>query len=948
MRVVSTTAALVAVSALAGCTSSKIEGRFTDKVTTVVSPVSIQAGEMADATCTIWSTFGDALPGRVELDVVPFDGLVRQDEAPEGATARFMGVKVGTYAMHCRAPELGLFDAVGATLEVRHGPPAKITTILEEDTIPLGQKTRASCVVEDAWGNLIGMETTVTAEEGVAVSGVSLTGEAVGDFEVRCEATDPEAAPDAEIIPATLTVEYGEPASVELVAKPAWKVYSVMDEVTLSWIVKDEYGNEIPDVPGSIEKPQGLVYIVDAAKHRYSLEAEGAWTFWVTLDPPWDHLKDDLTLYVDESGPDIVITWPERGATLQGEGEPIHIEGQVSDALGAVDWLTIGGEEVEIAEDGTFETDMEVAWGVNVIFAEAADEFGNVGKLTPTFQYSSDYTPFVDESAQGVKEDDAIAVLLGQDFFDDGVHDYTEVDDIATLLEMFLAGFIDLDAILPTGPLFEQVLPLPGFTLPIPGVGDVTIETEALLTVQIAEESGLGPLWVGIDSRPGGIDTSITFGTESEPGFGILLEIIFEAPISTTIEVLGFPVEVTGMASATATSAVTIDELGFLVDLDIHKDVGSPIDIHIGTFELLMDNFSIDPLEDIVVAISVDIPFLGSTELFSLNLSDFFDIGALLDGLLDPLTNSIAPMINGFIEPLVQTFVSDILAGIFDFLEFDTSFPIPDLLGGGGEPTNLDIYTNLDSVVFDDPGGHLALGLGTWSDKGTDREPLGAIQRDGCLIGSEESLNYGWEHSIGFALKTDAVNALLFSVWWSGFLDGGLDLGALTGGGGGGLPVDGLELDLYWLLPPILNDCSKLAGFEIEIGDLYAKIDGNALGVPIDGEIYVDLGLVINFEAQEDGLYITIGQLKYMDVEVISVADVPVLGDFIDVEDLLENQLGGLLEGFIVGESFGPIEIPAFDLAGLVPGAPPEASFQIGGFDISTQLGYVIAAGDLQ
>ena len=63
-----------------------------------------------------------------------------------------------------------------------------------------------------------------------------------------------------------------------------------------------------------------------------------------------------------------------------------------------------------------------------------------------------------------------------------------------------------------------------------------------------------------------------------------------------------------------------------------------------------------------------------------------------------------------------------------------------------------------------------------WSQKDIQRDPLGAIRRDGCLSGMADEFTYGWDHSIGLALKTDAVNALIFSIWWSGFLNGPLDL----------------------------------------------------------------------------------------------------------------------------------------------------------------------------
>ena len=154
----------------------------------------------------------------------------------------------------------------------------------------------------------------------------------------------------------------------------------------------------------------------------------------------------------------------------------------------------------------------------------------------------------------------------------------------------------------------------------------------------------------------------------------------------------------------------------------------------------------------------------------------------IMDAILDPLTEQLLPQLIDAFEPILESFAGEVLAGLFDQFAVDTTIDIPDLLGiKNGEPASVDFYTRLSSILFTEDGGQMGLGVGVYSDKGVDRDPLGVIQRDGCLVDLPEGFTYDWESSLGFALKTDTINGFIFAMWWSGYINGDFDMSGLLG-----------------------------------------------------------------------------------------------------------------------------------------------------------------------
>ncbi len=696
--------------------------------------------------------------------------------------------------------------------------------------------------------------------------------------------------------------------------------------------------------------------MINEEEQKIRFNEEGVFAFKAQLAHPHDSLMDARDLIVDVSGPEIVLPWPERGQTIQGDGSPIQLTGSLQDPTGEIVLFEINDEPVSVDANGEFAFEITPDWGVNVLKAVARDEYGNITKYSPAYAYSSDYVSFVEQDAKGVVEDDGLEVLLGQKFLDDGDHDPAHPNDLATILEIVLSN-LDIPALVnQTGPvevevpLYEQELDLFLIKLDLSG--------KMVITVTVLEETDVGTTRVALDTRDGGIASTISMGISEEealamgvdPSAALQVNLLVNIDIPLTLEykpIIGQGDSWQLFGATEVPTALHADKIVITSDVDIEKVPVQPMEMAIQNFDMTLENLELDPIQDMEISFgTVNLPLIGN-QSFTFSLGELVPINEIMDAILDPLTQQLLPVLIDAIEPLLESFAGEVLAGIFDQFEVNTPIDIPDFLGiKGGDTATLDFYTKLSSLIFTEDGGQMGLGVGVYAEKGIDRDPLGSIQRDGCLVGLSEDFSYDWEASLGFALKTDTVNGFLYAIWWSGYINGNFDMTSLLGGGDLPIPLENINLDVELLLPPVLNDCSTKDGIlEVETGDVLVHMTADMLGAPVDATFYADASAAIFFGASEEGITATLGEFKYLEIEVMEFSSG--LDGILDIEDLLENQLGVLLGSLVVGQTFGPIEIPPIELGGLVPGLPEDAALQMVNTSISKEEGYVIVSGDL-
>jgi hypothetical protein len=820
---------------------------------------------------------------------------------------------------------LGAFLFVGCGSSGTGDGGLSVTASVSPTEVGVDQPAQVACAVFDAEGNPVDTPTHVTAAEGVTVEEHSVQSSTVGSHEISCHATDhPGAAPGTT----TLVVSTVAAVSVELRVLPVKEVYEIGDLVTFSWVGLNAEGTEVPDLPGSLSIPGGgAMTIEDQASHKYSLTAEGVWTVSVTLDAPLSGLTDDLTLTVDGTPPVITITHPERGSTLQGSGEAFKVTGFVSEEIGTISSFLVNDVEVSLTADGSFSTLMTPEWGLNVIMVEAVDSNGNKGKISPSFQYSSGYASFIDEDAKGLTIDDGLQIRLAQSFLDDGDHDPTKIDDMATLLEVILTN-MDVET------LINSALSGLAGTQPLANISGFSANLD--YTIQVIPPTDVGTTFVTLQCVEGGIEVTVVIGEDGAPGLDLTLQI--PATISVDAPFVG----TIGTSTLAIDTGLTINKMVFsgLILLDMPQ--GGSLTADLENLDLELVDVQLDPIEDITVEMSLTPPFVAPIT-WTGNLSQLIDLNTLTDALLDPVLASATDAFITAIEPLLDDFAGDIMGIVTDIAEINVPVDIPSFLNPNSPDITLDIYTNLTFLHFTGLGAEIGMSFGTYTAKNVDRTPLGSIRREGCLIDAPELFNYDWAHELGVAIKTDSLNALLFSFWRSGALNGPIDLSSL--GDSSPIPVAGLDIATEFYLAPILYECGEADGAVIQIGDLRLDLVGTLLGLNLDAVAFLDISLNAIFETKPDGFYITIGEVDDFDMEVEEMVE----GTGSDaVKELLEEHLAGLIGNLLVGQSFGPIELPSVDLSESITGLPAGSVLQFQDLTVSQSSGFVLIEGELE
>lgn len=942
------------------------EGVAYEGLHTIVDPASITPGGSAAIICTVDKGSKKLKPEDFTARVEAVSGLVG-DVAVSGVNPamRVGGTQAGTYKVRCEIPKLEAVDTVGATLTITPGSVVKTRPIFGQNPLQAGAFTTAQCVGVDQWNNEVTLhEPSWDLPAGLDMDNGQVSSVVAGDYVVTCGVGDTQREPVTLVVTPTL------PMRVELTADPERIGYLPGTTVALKWTVYDRYENVLPDVAGTLNVPtQPRLTVVDDVAHRYKLEEEGIYHFSVVLDAPLEGMSDDLDLLVDATEPVVIVDYPPRGATIRDTdngGGPVVVRGSVIDA-GGIDTLSIEGEEVPLT-NGRFEWPLESEWGLNVLEIIAVDRAGNVGEASPSYAYSDGWLPFEDESARSLQHRDGLVVLLGQNFFDDGVHNHQLIDDVATLIEVLL-GDIDiqspisdaLSSVNQSIPLVNQTMQVDLFDgqwLELTLVGDLT------LTLAAADTTDIGPTSVIIDSREGGLDFDMVIGTDAQPAVAIDLyfsaKLEFDVLANTCNDFFCVPLT-SGQAYAEAlvTSHLAMGDFDVFMATDIDKRYGQPMHLEITDLTTVVGNFDLQPIQDVTLTLSITgISGLVNTQ-YQFRLSDFIDLGALFSSVLNPIADTAGQVLPQLLNPVIQQLMGPVLSGIFDLLVLDIMLPIPSFFGG--DPIELGFSTELSTVDFEDDGGTVGLATGLHTEKGIDLEslgdegdlhelePEGAILRGDCLGVSTDDLQWGWDPSVGIGVRTDVINAAFYAAWWSGGLNAPLDVEDLAGGA---LPIniENLIIDMEWLLPPIVDDCSK-SGIQAQIGDLFLVLNGDLLGTSIEVGLYVDLVLDVEFVSNDGsdgspkGLSLRFGAIAESAVEIAYLDDGG-LGDTLDLKTLIES-LPNLLSGFITGREFGPFALPSMDLAETVPGLPPGTTIGIGGLRLESQAGYAVIGGDL-
>jgi hypothetical protein len=113
---------------------------------------------------------------------------------------------------------------------------------------------------------------------------------------------------------------------------------------------------------------------------------------WFTVTAIVDGVADNVGPFlIDSTGPDLVIDPPERGAFEQIG--PFMVGGSVFDTWSSIQSLTINGDSVSVAGDGSFSHEVDWDFGINLLDTIVTDSDGNITSDTRSVM-AGDYLPY--------------------------------------------------------------------------------------------------------------------------------------------------------------------------------------------------------------------------------------------------------------------------------------------------------------------------------------------------------------------------------------------------------------------------------------------------------------------------------------------------------------------------------------------------------------------------
>lgn len=909
-------------------------------VDTLVAPTPIAAGDVATVTCIAKSVSGQSVEVPMDFDLSPADAGVIEGMAIEGR-------KVGTHTVACRLRDFGeMSDTSPATLTVVPGDIVRTEATLDAASYTAGELTTLQCRAFDQWDNPVAsadMHARVEPTTGVKVNDYSLTMQTVGSYEAFCDLDKDQ---PVEQTGASFVVVGAGAAGLSILVEPDQPAYAPADEVKITWTVVDVFGNDLGAAQGVLTAPSSGV--TDLGGGKFRLDAEGIHTFRVdtTTEPP---LSAERPLIVDARGPTLVITKPPRGSTFDGDGI-VKVEGYVHDDTTSIGQLTVGGKVLTVAPDGTFATTVDSVAALNLLTAKATDGAGNLSETSVAWYYSTGWQPYENTTIDDVIQPGALELFMGQAVIDDGVHDFNDINDFATLIELVLtqADITELAGALLPPLVLEDIISLPLFSVPVPFTSDdidFYLTGDLIVTLGI-DEFQVGDTEIKLDSRNGGIDLEGSF--QPAPGFsGIAMGIslTLELPITLTANVPNIgPIQATINPSAYSITYATADSFSFFTSYDISKASGQPLQVTGNALQLQLDGLTIAPFQNALLDLGT-VKILGQTvDLPEIPLDQVIGpIGDLIGDLVGPLTEFLIDVVSPILEPLLAGVAAEVLKAVLESVEIADTLPIPGLLGGdGGE---LQLSVGLDTVSFTEAGGFLGLDGGVWAEKAVEPSPLGLMLRDQCLGQEPGSFSFSAQHPMGIALKFDFLNALFHGLWWNGLLNIDADKAALLELAPDIVGYGVNALSLAPTLPPVLTDCNGKSLLKLQMGDALIGLDVEFLGLVIQAKVYTTIEADIKIVASGSELGLQVNGLTLLHFDAVEVNEAW-QGKETELEGILKGVLESQLEGLLT-DALQSIPLPAFDLSGILPGVPEGTTMQFGEAESFKQSGYISIEGTL-
>ncbi len=418
-------------------------------VETAVEPHDIRAGEWVTVTCTGWDVYGNEVDGPFAPITTPNEGITTS-----GLTVQL--TKAVLHRIACGVVGAPVSDPTPEEVTVRANVPKKIYTSVTPDTFQAGGQAEVACTATDYYDNPVpDLPMSVYLPPKMSIHGKFITTNVTGMYPVKCVPQNIEWK-YFQLYGVTVLVTPGDPVKLTLKVVPDKQYYGTGSVINVTATATDAYDNLIPDamvgVP-AIDPPGGIEPSPNNPTKTFVLKEEGVYvmTFRLLQFPA---VSASLTIRVEGSGPLLSILYPERGATIQGKPS-VTVMGIVNDDITGIESFTINGQPVtNVQPDGTFTFLMNPVQGLNMIDAQVTNGAGMSSRVRQSYYFSFVYYPIDASNPEKGMVHNSVRAFLGRDFFDDGDHDPTHPDDLATILETFISK-LNINALIPS-PIAES------------------------------------------------------------------------------------------------------------------------------------------------------------------------------------------------------------------------------------------------------------------------------------------------------------------------------------------------------------------------------------------------------------------------------------------------------------------------------------------------------------
>ncbi len=423
-RKVAFVAVLGMLGALAAC-GDNLEPKPDIDTSVVVAletnaPSQVMAGDTISISCSlVENDITTMVPA--EIRVVAEDHVIRMGKSVIAKTA-------GMVEVTCALPDRGLTDPTPALVEIVHGTAANVVTTIVPDPVVAGNSVTASCVVYDDYGNVIddGNDPVLEVspiDAGNTLAGLSALMTRAGHYTARC------ALAGTGTNNAGFDVIPNLPASIVLARWPDLPVYAVGSIIDVTHLVADRYGNEIiePTVTKTVTPTVGNGPAVHMIAGQWRYDGEGRYTVTATVDPPTDGnvvVTASVEIVINSRGPAISCIGDASMINMT-PGNTYMVTGNANDVNG-VKTLTVNGQPVTPASDGTFSAAVTTRFGINFVDITATDNFDQPTTKVCTFLISNRY------GATSTPIPDTVSLKLTQVAVDDNVRNdgLDSLDDI--------------------------------------------------------------------------------------------------------------------------------------------------------------------------------------------------------------------------------------------------------------------------------------------------------------------------------------------------------------------------------------------------------------------------------------------------------------------------------------------------------------------------------------